>query len=241
MAQTAPTRRRTLPVMTIPMHLHTALAIAFVALVSMPLHGNGQWSRYRGLTLGDSVATTVERLEIVEPTIKVLYERPSLVQELTWRPHRFISGASVAPDPLGELVLTFMDGKLVRMTATYDRDRTEGLSDADFLDLLGASYGLARVPTRPMGTVRFEPRRTIGNWGDDDASVRLWSEDHPRRVGLTITSPGDVALQTAIASGIIVERDAAPARELARQAAAAAAAKEREEKTRLANKANFKP
>ena len=35
--------------------------------------------------------------------------------------------------------------------------------------------------------------------------------------------------------------DAAPERERARQAAEAAAAKAREEKTRLANKANFKP
>ena len=223
------------------LHVHITLAIAVTLLLSIPLHGDGEWSRYRVVTLGDSVATSIERLEIVEPTIKVLYEQPSLVQELTWRPHRFISGASVSPDPLGELVLTFMDGKLVRITATYDRDRTQGLSDADFVDLLGATYGLARVPTRAIGVVRFEPRRTIANWGDDDALVRLWSEDHPRRVGLTITSPGDAALQAAIANGIIVERDAAPARELARQAAAAAAVKQREEKTRLANKANFKP
>ena len=223
------------------LHLHIALTVAFILLFSLRLIGDGEWSRYRVVTLGDSVATTVERLEIAEPTIKVLYERPSLVQELTWQPHRFISGASVSPDPLGELVLTFMEGRLVRITATYDRDRTQGLSDADFLELLGATYGLPRVPTRATGVARFEPRRTLANWGDDDASVRLWSEDHPRRVGLTITSPGDVAMQAAIANGIVVERDAAPARELARQAAAAAAIKEREEKTRLANKANFKP
>ena len=227
--------------MAAPLHVHTALAVAFIVLVSTPLQGDAQWSRYRAVTLGDAVATVVERLAIEEPTIKVLYERPSLVQELTWRPHRFISGVSVTPDPLGELVLTFMDGKLVRMTATYDRDRTEGLSDGDFLELLGATYGLARIPARATGAVRYEPRRTVGNWGDEDAMVRLWSEDHPRRVGLTITSPGDVALQTAIANGIILDREAAPARELARQAAAAAVVKEREEKTRLANKANFKP
>jgi hypothetical protein len=223
------------------LHVHVALAVAFIVLLSIPMHSDGEWSRYRVVTLGDSVATTIARLEIVEPTVKVLYERPSLIQELTWRPHRFISGASVSPDPLGDLVLTFMEGKLVRITATYERDRTEGLSDADFLDLLGATYGLPRLPTRATGAVRFEPRRTIANWGDDDALVRLWSEDHPRRVGLTITSPADIAMQAAIANGIIVERDAAPARELARQAAAAAAVKERDAKTRLVNKANFKP
>lgn len=227
--------------MATPIHVHTALAVAFVALVSAPLHGDSQWSRYRGVTLGDSVATAVERLAIVEPTIKVLYEGPSLIQELTWRPHRYISGLAMTSDPLGELVLTFIEGRLVRMTATYDRDRMEGLSDADLLELLGTTYGLARIPSRAPALIRAEPRRTIGNWGDDEALVRLWSEDHPRRVGLTITSPEDAALQTALANGLIAERDAAPQRERARQAAEAAALKEREEKTRLANKTNFKP
>lgn len=241
MVQTAPARRRTLQSMATPLHVHTALAVAFVVLVSTPLHADTQWSRYRGVTLGDSVATAVERLQIVEPTIKVLYERPSVVQELTWRPHRFISGVVVTSDPLDQLVLTFLDGRLVRMTATYDRDRTEGLSDADFVELLGATYGLARLQSRPTGLARAEPRRTIGSWGDDEAQVRLWSEEHPRRVGLTITSSGDIALQAALADGRLAEREAAPQRELARQAAAAAALKEREEKTRLANIANFKP
>ena len=227
--------------MVTPSRVHTSVALALIVLLSTPLHGDGQWSRYRGVTLGDSVAVAVEHLQIVEPTIKVLYERPSLVQELTWRPHRFISGVTVTPDPLGELVLTFIDGGLVRITATYDRDRTEGLSDADFLELLGSTYGLARIPSRTTGLVRTEPRRTIGSWGDEGALVRLWGEDHPRRVGLTITSAGDTALQAAIAEGLIVEREAAPQRELARLAAAAAALKERDEKTRLANKANFKP
>ena len=227
--------------MVAPLHVHTALAVAFIVFVSTPLYGDGQWARYRSVMLGDSVATAIERLQIVEPTIKVLYERPALVQELTWRPHRFISGLANTSDPLGELVLTFMDGRLVRMTATYDRDRTEGLSDADLIELLGTTYGLARLESRSTGVARAEPRRTIGSWGDDDALVRLWSEEHPRRVGLTITSAGDVELQTALINGRDAERDAAPQRELARQAAAAAALKERQEKTRLANKANFKP
>lgn len=227
--------------MATPLHVHTALAIALTALVSTPVHGDDQWSSYRGVALGDSVAAVVEQLQLVEPVIKVLYDRPSLVQELTFRPQRFVSGVTVTPDPLGDLVLTFMNGRLIRMTATYDRDRTEGLSDADFLELLGATYGLARIPSRASGSLRPEPRRTIANWGDDEALVRLWSEDHPRRVGLTITSPGDGALQAAIADGVIAEREAAPQRELVRQAAAAAALKEREEKIRLANKANFKP
>ncbi len=221
--------------------VRATLAIALIGVAWAPLHGDSQWSRYRGVALGDSISTAVERLAIVEPVIKVLYEHPSLVQELTWRPHRFISGVAVTPDPLGELVLTFMDGRLVRMIATYDRDRTEGLSDADFVELLNATYGLARIPTRTTSVSRAEPKRTIGTWGDDEAVVRLWGEDHPRRVGLAITSPGDAALQAALANGMIAEREAAPRRELVRQTAAAAALKERDERTRLANKANFKP
>src|SRR5687767_2420572 len=227
--------------MATQLHVHTALAVGLMALVSTPLHSADPWSSYRGVALGDSVTAVVEQLNIVEPIIKVLYQQPSLVQELTWRPQRFVSGVTVTPDPLGDLVLTFMNGRLIRMTATYDRDRTEGLSDADFLELLDTTYGLARIPSRTSGPLGAEPRRTSASWGDDEALVRLWTEDHPRRVGLTITSPADGALQTAIADGVIAEREAAPQRELVRQAAAAAVLKEREEKIRLANKANFKP
>ena len=222
----------------------TYVSVASLALVLMfaaaPLRADTRWSHYRGVTLGDSMAAAEQRLDVAG-TGKVLFTAPALVHELTWRPHRFISGVIATPDPLAELVMTFMNDRLVRMVAIYDRDRTAGLTDADFIELLTQTYGAPLLASRGLGGVRNDPRPTIGSWGDDSVLVRLWTEMHPRRVGLTITSLDETALQAASAGAATLERDSAPARAAARQAAAETARKQLEEKTRLANKANFKP
>ena len=69
-------------------------------------------AKYRAVTLGDSVAFVSQQLQLAAADVKVLYKQPSLVQEATWRPHRFVSGTEVAPDPLAALVLTFHQDRL---------------------------------------------------------------------------------------------------------------------------------
>lgn len=216
-----------------------SLALALLLAVA-PLRADAQWSHYRGVTLGDSMAAAEQRLDVAGSG-KVLFTAPALVHELTWRPHRFISGVIATPDPLAELVMTFMNDRLVRMVAIYDRDRTAGLTDADFIELLTETYGPPLIASRSLGVARNDPRQAISSWGDESVLVRLWTEMHPRRVGLTITSLAEAALQAATAGAATLERDSAPARAVAKQAAAEAARKALEEKTRLANKANFKP
>ena len=162
-----------------------------------------------------------------------------MIEELTWRPSRFISGETVAPDALSEMVLTFHLGQLVRITAAYDRERTQGLTDADLNEVVSAVYGLSLLPS---GTTPTLGRRTIGSWGDADTFVDLWSEDLPRRAGLIVTSrAGAAVLDEASAIAARRESDLAPQRERDRLAAAAAAIILRDEKIRLENKAKFKP
>jgi hypothetical protein len=219
--------------------IRTCLFIAAIAGAVVPLGASTPFSRYRNLALGDSVATVVERLQIETPNVKVLFEQPSLVQELTWHPYRFISGVAVTPDPLSEVVLTFHLGKLVRIAATYDRDRIQGLTDADLQELVSVVYGLSMLPSRSNAAVG---RRTIGSWGDADALVVLWGDEYPRRSGLTITSPaGAAALDEAAIIGARLVADDAPRRERLRLAVAAAAVIDREAQIRLENKAKFKP
>src|SRR5688500_13979923 len=59
-------------------------------------------SRYRGVALGDSLPAVIAALAAPASDIKVVNERPSLVQELTWRPDRFISGKVSTPDSLAD-------------------------------------------------------------------------------------------------------------------------------------------
>lgn len=201
-------------------------------------------SSYRGITLGDSVQVVADHLKIPVTDVKVVHERPTVVQSITWRPRRFVSGAGAERDPLAEMVLTFNLGRLARIEVIYDRDRTQGLTNADLVEALTAVYGPSLLLSTPTGTTTsaVSELETIGSWMDPETLVLLWRERYPSRVGLTLTSiDGDRALQDAISGGARLQASEAPARELAIRAAEAAAIQARDEKLRRDNKAAFKP
>jgi hypothetical protein len=100
---------------------------------------------------------------------------------------------------------------------------------------------LIATPTRPA-TRPAPERRTVGRWEDAETLLILWREQFPNRVGLVITSlASDAALQQAISDGVRLHAAEAPARDLARRAAEAAAIEARDEKIRRDNKRKFKP
>jgi hypothetical protein len=201
-------------------------------------------SQYREVALGDSLQVVLDRLKLAPADVKVLHARPSQVEEITWRPHRFVSGTTLTHDPLAEAVLTFHSGRLARIVATYDRERTQGLTDADLHEILSGIYGVAMLPSTttapPPGLMA--PRHTVAVWSDAATQVLLWRETYPTRVGLTIVSiAADAALQDAMARGDRLFADEAPQRDLDQRAAAAAAILQRDAQIRLENKAKFKP
>lgn len=219
------------------------LLLGLIGVAIVPLGAAARFADYRGVTLGDSVATVVARLHAEPSSVRVLHEQPSLIEELTWRPSRFISGKTVTPDALAEMVLTFHLGQLVRIAATYDRERTQGLTDADLNELVSGVYGLSMLPSAALSpAAAAEGRRTVGSWRDANTSIQLWSEDRPRRAGLTVTSLiGAAVLDEAAAVAARRDAEESPKREQARLVAAAAAIVARDAKIRLDNKAKFKP
>jgi hypothetical protein len=202
-------------------------------------------SRYRDISLGDPVQVVVDHLKVPLTDVKVVHDRPTLVQELTWRRHRSVSGATVQPDPLAEMVLTFHLGRLVRIAVSYDRERTAGLTDADLNEALTSTYGTSMLLSRrttPAVLIESSEPEPIGSWSDPDTLVVLWRQAYPDRVRLTLTSlVDDLAMQAASAEGVRLEKTEAPARDLARRDAEAAAARTQAENVRRANKATFKP
>lgn len=225
--------------MTKPLMMSCVLVGSMIALA--PLHASPVFAHYRGVTLGDSLATVMTELKADAANVKVLHEVPSLIQELTWRPQRYISGQAVTADPLAEIVLTFHVGRLVRIAAIYDRDRIHGLTDADLRELLGAVYGDAVLPSRVTAAAPSD-RAMIGSWGDQDTRVVLWTEQYPRRSGLTITATAAaMRMDEAAAIGVGLDAADAPRRRRVIEAAAAAAIVDREALIRAQNKARFKP
>jgi hypothetical protein len=219
--------------------------VCAASLVLPVVSAESPFTRYRDVTLGDPVQVVVDRLKVPLTDIKVVHDRPTLVQQLTWRPHRSVSGATVAPDPLAEMVLTFHLGRLARIAVSYDRAQTAGLTDADLHEALTGTYGTSMLLSRrttPAVLIESGEPEPIGRWGDADTLVVLWRQAYPDRVRLTLTSlVDDRAMQAAIADGVRLETSEAPARDLARRDAEAEAARARAENVRRENKATFKP
>jgi hypothetical protein len=174
-----------------------ALLLTAVCTTALPLPAASAepvLSQYRGVTLGDSVQVVVDRLKVTTSDVKVVYERPTLVQQITWRPNRFVSGTSVEPDPLAEMVLTFNLGRLARIAVTYDRERTQGLTNTDLLEALSGVYGLAMLTSTISTTPSSTEPETVGSWSDSGPSC-CSDASYASRLSLTIPSIADVLMQ----------------------------------------------
>jgi hypothetical protein len=95
--------------------------------------------RYREFELGSDVAGVSTVTGTATSDLKVIHQRPALIQELTWRP-RHGARRPAAPDTesVEQVVFGFYDDQLFRVTVDYDREQTEGLIDADMVEAISA-------------------------------------------------------------------------------------------------------
>jgi hypothetical protein len=191
-----------------------------------------------------STADVVARTGAKDADVKTLHERPSLLQELSWR--RPYQSATTADDSIEAIVFNFVDGQLFRMDVSYEVDRTEGLTIEDMTASLATLYGpRSTAPARPARRSEFDSIATptvLATWRDGDSTIALTQSPFSRAYGLVITSTSLEALaRKAEAVAAARDRREAPAREAARAKAAADAERAAATKTRSANKAAFKP
>ena len=101
---------------------------------------------------------------------KTIHSRPALFQELEWRPQPL--GPSSQTDAAKEVVFSFYDGQLFRITISYDRYATEGLTTADYIDAISTTYGMSSPPDAP----------TAAPWpsGDEEQVVAQWQDSEYR-------------------------------------------------------------
>src|SRR5689334_2798242 len=98
-------------------------------------------SGYRNFELGSDLATVVKQIGANQPEVKVVHSRPTLIQDLTWRPRSL--GPSGKEESAQEVVFTFFDGALSRIQVSYDRYETEGLTADDLIEAISVNYGKA--------------------------------------------------------------------------------------------------
>ena len=217
---------------------------AFLMLGAMSAAGlAGDLSKYRNFDLGTDLATVAKQVAADPSQAKMIHSRPALIQELEWRPQPL--GASSQTEPVQNVLFSFYDGELFRITVDYDRYQTEGLTVDDFVDAISATYGPAAKPTAPANVAP-------ASYGDQEEIVAQWQDSQYRfdlirlSYGPTFRLVGvmkrlEAPAQAATLQAKRLDDQEAPQRDAARRASEEEAAKTKLEKARLVNKPKFRP
>jgi hypothetical protein len=217
-----------------------------LAMLSMPLIHAQDLSNYRGFQLGMSLAAAAKQAEINPSEVKVIYQRPAVIQELEWRP-RSSSSSSAQADPVNEVLFSFYNDKLYRIVVNYDQDRTEGLTDEDLIEGISAKYG---TPTTPVAKIisssasqsYSDSEKVIARWEDSQYSFNLFRFSYGSAPGMLVFSKQlDALAQVAIVEAIHLNEQEAPQREIDRQKQQDDEKRAAGQKARPVNKANFRP
>jgi hypothetical protein len=181
--------------------------------------------------------------------VVLLHERPALLQELPWRARYFSIGPGQAPkDAVQQILFSFFDDQLFRITIDYDRLQTEGMTDADMVAAFSERYGTPLVPPDPakpsvtLSALSLNSSTDVARWTDGDMRVVLSRNRFTGGFQLVVRSERLNGL-ARVADDEATQSDAAaaPALDLARRQRAADDARVAKEKARASNIAAFRP
>lgn len=202
---------------------------------------------YRGYALESSVASVVKVSGTRSDDTRTLHERPGRIQEVRWRAPYAPSGSGLA-DPVRDVRFSFYDDKLYQIVVTYDRDRTEGLTDADVIESLSETYGIPILSSRGTGReslpadVAADDRTVVAQWEDARAILTLMQTTYPPQYQLVLISKAlNASAGTAIKESVRLDAQEAPQRELDRREKNITDARVATQKVRVVNKAAFRP
>ena len=230
----------------------TNCGFAGISLMGIVLCGTAlaaqDFGHYREFELG-SDATAVSTLTgTAASDLKVIHERPALIQELTWRPkYGAQRPAPVDLQSVEQMVFAFHESRLFQVTIDYDQTQTEGLGDADMIEAVSAIYGsplLLSGTRRPAAVSAYgDPGTLIAQWGNVDDSVKLYRlSSYTTRFRLVVTAEPTAALvRTAAARALVLDASEAPQREAAREKKETDDRRAAAEKARSTNKPTFRP
>ena len=131
--------------MTIRTARFVAVSVCAVILCVSHVAGAQDLSRYRGVAFGSSVSSVVAITGTSAGTVKVVHQRPALIQELAWRPQYSSNRPVEQVEAVREVMFRFHDDGLFSITVVYDARLVEGLTNADIIDAVSALYGPATV------------------------------------------------------------------------------------------------
>ncbi len=225
-------RIRSVSVLFICVVLHSSL------LCAEPL------STYRGLQLGMSLAAAAKQTDTNLTEVRVVHQRPAVIQEMSWQPRLSIQANPVDTDPVSNTLLCFVKGNLFRIIVTYDRYKIEGMKAEDVIELISQSYGPAK---RTKAEIAYhsnygEVASVLARWENLDYSYDLVRTGDQASFALVLYSKLlDTQAQAFIAESSRLDAQEAPQRELEMHNQHEKEQRLSLEKVRSTNRANFRP
>ena len=204
-------------------------------------------SRYRDVAFGNSVSAVVAITGAGATAVKVIHQRPALIQELAWRPQYGVSRSIGKSEAAREVTFRFYNDELFSIVVVYDPRLVEGLANADLIDAVSGVYGPATLtpPAQPPAAAppgSINSTTAIARWQSTDYEFTLMRETYPatfRLIGLSRRLA--TAARAAEIEATRLDKQEAP-RRLAEEAVADAERKKgAAEKTRTTNKGEFRP
>lgn len=198
------------------------LIVGFVSLIGVaPLLHAQDLSKYREFALGTNLTTVLKLTDQKMTEVNQTSGISSVLQELTWWPPS-TSGSPYRSDSVEQILFSFCDGALYKITVTYDQNSTEGLTAEDMMKSISEKYG---APTTVFPEVAANANnhyavreKAVANWEDSQRSINLVRSPFSNRFGLVIyTKRVNAEVELAIREGAIREQQEGPMREAARQ------------------------
>ena len=220
--------------------LRSILCLSAFLLAAFALHAQ-DLSKYRSFSLGANLASVMKQTNLKTADVVVTHPGPPLFQELTWWPPN-LPGTSFESDSVEQVLFSFYSGQLYKMTVTYDQASTEGLTAADMIKSISATYGpptTALPEGVPPEAEKYDAKEyLVVAWEDPQYSFHLVRSAFTDRLGLVICAKrlnAEADLDIAVA----VKREAqeGPQKDADRQKQEATDL----ETKRLKNKKAFRP
>ena len=201
--------------------IRSSILCFVVLLLSAPLLRGQDLSKYRHFTLGMSMTRVLERTGQKMADVKLIRGRPALVQEVNWWPPN-LPGTSYQSDTVEQILFSFYNGELYKISVTYDRTSTEGLTAEDMVKSISAKYGpptTVALETDSAKNDRYDVKQTaVASWEDAQYSFNLVRSSSTDHLGLNIYSKRvNEEAELAIAEAVKLDEQEGPLREAERQ------------------------
>ena len=218
------------------------MRIAAILVIGISTLSAGDFASYRGFEFGMTLPAGARKAGTSTSAARIIHRKPSLIQELDWRPSSPLD--SPKADPLQDGILSFYNGELYRIIITYDRYKVEGMSVGDMVKGVSATYGAAK---EPMVDIAYhsnygESTPVLARWEDSEYSYNLIQTGNRSSFAMILYSKRlDGLAQAAIAESMRLDALDAPQNALTLQKARDDESRAKLEKTRSVNLPNFRP